>query len=156
MDDVRDELSATRRDIRRIEDDIADIARKKAATEDVELVARKQSAIESDVKTRLASLHSDNEDLRTIMKRMADSLAVIEEKFTKQKREADSEIQDVKKDVAAVKADKKPTESTSATKGMPPQWMAALYVLAGVGLLALLQGAPQALLTMFPNLRSGF
>lgn len=142
MSDTHEEINAMRRDMRRIEDDIADIGRKKANTADIEPVVAKQSALETFTRTRLEALHSDNEDIRNILKRMAESLTSIDDRLTKHKRETDAEIQ-------TVKVDKPPQRTT------PVQLQIALYILAGVGLLALMQGAPQALITMFPSMARG-
>lgn len=146
MSDIQEDINAMRRDMRRIEDDIADVGRKKANVVDIEPVVAKQSALETFTRTRLEALHSDNEDIRNILKRMAESLASIDDRLTKHKRETDTEIQAVK-----IEKVEKP-----ASRPVSLQLQVALYILAGVGLLALMQGAPQMLLTIFPNMaRSG-
>ena len=147
MADINEDINAMRRDMRRIEDDIADVGRKKANVIDIEPVVAKQSALETFTRTRLEALHSDNEDIRNILKRMAESLASIDDRLTKHKRETDTELQAVK-----VEKVEKPIGRPA-----PLQLQIALYILAGVGLLALMQGAPQMLLTIFPGMaRGGF
>jgi predicted nucleic acid-binding Zn-ribbon protein len=146
MSEVDEEVSALRRGVRKIEDDIAEIGRKKANNTDIEPVVAKQNALEVFTRTRLEALHSDNEDIRNILKRMAESLASIDDRLTKHKRETDNELQSVKIE--------KPTQ---AQRPMPVQLQIALYVLAGVGILTLMQAAPQALLSIFPSVaRGGF
>lgn len=147
MDDTREELSALRRDQRRIEDEVADLGRKKSNNADIEPVVAKQNAMDVFTRTRLEALHNDNEDIRHILKRMSESLASIDDRLTKHKRETDTEIQSVKVE--------KPAQQPP--RPMPVQLHIALYVLAGVGILALMQGAPQALLSIFPSMaRGGF
>jgi hypothetical protein len=145
MDDTREELSALRRDQRRIEDEVADLGRKKSNNADIEPIVAKQNAMDVFTRTRLEALHNDNEDIRHILKRMSESLASIDERLTKHKRETDTEIQSVKVE--------KPAHQ--APRPMPVQMQIALYVLAGVGILALMQGAPQALLSIFPSMARG-
>ena len=144
MDGTHEEISAMRRDMRRLEDDLADIARKKANNVDIEPVVAKQNAMEVFTRTRLEALHNDSEDVRNILKRMAESLASIDDRLTRHKRETDTEIQSVKIE--------KPLQ---AARPMPLQMQIALYVLAGVGILALMQGAPAALLSVFPAMARG-
>lgn len=146
MDDTREELSALRRDQRRIEDDVAELGRKKSNNADIEPIVAKQNAMDVFTRTRLEALHNDNEDIRNILKRMSESLSSIDERLTRHKRDTDTEIQSVKIE--------KPAQHQ---RQMPLQLQIALYVLAGVGILALLQGAPQALLSIFPSMaRGGF
>jgi len=143
-DETREEISAMRRDMRRLEDDIADIGRKKANNGDIEPVVGKLNAMEVFTRTRLEALHNDSEDIRNILKRMAESLASIDDRLTKHKRETDNEIQSVKTEKPLLQQ-----------RAMPMQMQIALYVLAGVGILALMQGAPQAFLSMFPTMARG-
>jgi erythromycin esterase-like protein len=144
MSDTDEELSALRRAVRKLEDDQAETARKKPNNSDIEPIVAKQNALEVFTRTRLEALHSDNEDIRHILKRMAESLASIDDRLTKHKRETDTELQSVKIE--------KPMPPQRTT---PLQLQVALYVLAGVGLLALMQGAPQALITIFPSMARG-
>jgi len=145
MDEAREEMSALRRDLRRVEDDLADIARKKPNNSDIEPIVAKQNAMEVFTRTRLEALHNDSEDIRNILKRMADSLASIDDRLTKHKRDTDTEIQ-------SVKTEKPAQQAQQAQRSVPVQMQIALYVLAGVGILALMQGAPQAFLSMFPSM----
>jgi len=143
MTDTQEDINALRRGVRKIEDDLADIARKKPNNTDIEPIVAKQTALEVFARTRLEALHSDNEDIRNILKRMAESLTSIDDRLTKHKRDTDSEIQSVKTE--------KPPHMTQQ-RSMPVQMQIALYILAGVGILALMQGAPQAFLSMFPSM----
>lgn len=147
MSETDEELSALRRAVRKLEDDQAEIARKKPNNADIEPIVAKQNSLEVFTRTRLEALHSDNEDIRNILKRMADSLASIDDRLTRHKRETDTELQ-------SVKLEKSPT-SAPPPRSMPLQLQVTLYVLAGVGLLALMQGAPQALITIFPSMARG-
>ena len=142
MTDTQEDINALRRGVRKIEDDLADMARKKPNNTDIEPIVAKQNALEVFARTRLEALHSDNEDIRNILKRMAESLTSIDDRLTKHKRDTDTEIQ-------AVKVDK---PQSLPQRSAPLQLQIALYVLAGVGLLALLQGAPQALLSICPSM----
>lgn len=138
MGEVLEEISAMRRDMRRIEDDLADIARKKANNADVEPVVAKQTSLEAFTRTRLEALHNDNEDIRNILKRMAESLTSIDDRLTKHKRETDTELQSVKQPVVPTVPAKVPGA------GLPVQIQIIMYILIGVGILALLQSAPNA------------
>lgn len=138
MGEALEEISAMRRDMRRIEDDLADIARKKANNTDVEPVVAKQTSLEAFTRTRLEALHNDNEDIRNILKRMAESLTSIDDRLTKHKRDTDTELQSVKQPVAPSAPPKTPGT------GLPIQIQIIMYILIGVGILALLQSAPNA------------
>jgi len=149
MSETDEELSALRRAVRKLEDDQAETARKKPNNSDIEPIVAKQNSLEVFTRTRLEALHSDNEDIRNILKRMAESLASIDDRLTRHKRETDNELQAVKVD--------KPAQQQQPQRPMPVQVQIALYVLAGVGILTLMQAAPQALLSIFPSVaRGGF
>ena len=101
------------------------------------------------MRARLSAIQSENDEVRNILKRMAESLTSIDDRLTKFKRDTDSEIQAVKSPID--------TREKRGRGNIPLQLQFLLWLFAGVGLLALLQGAPQALLSVFPTLaRGGF
>lgn len=153
MDDIHEAISSLRRNIMRIEDDQAKMGRTKAANEDVEILAKKQSDMESESRGRIQTIQSDIHAIHQVMKRLADSVEVISEDLTKHKRKTANEIEAI---VEPPPVDKKKTRTRDedGKPFLPMQLQIMLYILAGVGLMALIQNAPAAMQTI-PRLGLG-
>lgn len=153
MEEVQEALSSMRRIIRRIEDEQADVARKKADNEDVEILAKKQSEMESESRGRIQNIQSDISAIHQVLKRLADSVEAISDDLTKHKRKTANEIEAI--------AEPAPVEKKKVRGGgddgkpfLPMQLQITLYVLAGVGIATLIQNAPAAVRTL-PHLGFG-
>ena len=156
MDDTHDAISTVRRDVRRVEDDLADFNRKKASNDDVGMIAAKQSALETDFRQQKQSSDAALEEIRSYMKRLSSSLEMISDELVRHKRKTATDIEElsttpIKGKGNGHKEDRPPKE---VRPFLPMQLQITLYILAGVGLMALIQNAPAALNTI-PRLSFG-
>lgn len=142
MDDTHEALSAVRRDLRRLEDEQAQINRKKASNEDVEVLSKKQSDMESENRTKLHSIQSELHTVSESLKRLVTAVDQISEDLLRHKRKTATELEDI---ATPPKLDKK---ERSDKPFIPMQLQVTLYILAGVGLMALIQNAPAAMQTL--------
>jgi len=147
MDDVHDAITAVRRDLRRIEDDQAQMNRRKADNEDVEVVAKKQSQVESENRERFQSIQSGMSAMNDNLKRLADAVEALSDDHVKHKRKTASELEEIQSAPAKTKDERKERERETKPF-LPMQLQIALYILAGVGLMALIQNAPAAMRTI--------
>jgi len=144
MDDIHDrETSAIRRSIRRIEDDVAELERKKAGHVDVEPLATKQADMDSFMRTRLNTIQAENEETRRILNNICVTLATIDDRLIKLKRDTDTEVQLLKTPALP------PVPAKAPGSGLPIQIQIIMYILIGVGILAILQSGPGAIAAMF-------
>lgn len=144
MDDTHEALSAVRRDQRRMEDDIALLGRKKAANEDVELLAKKQSEIESEHRSKMQSIQSELHSLNDNFRKLVTAYETLADDLTKHKRKTASELEEI----AAPPKGKDEKKDRHDKPFLPMQLQVSLYILAGVGLMALIQNAPAAMQTL--------
>lgn len=146
MDDTHEALSAMRRDLRRVEDDQALLSRKKAANEDVEMLAKKQSEMESEHRSKLQTIQSELHTLNDNFRKLVTAYETLADDLTKHKRKTASELEEISTPAKAKEAaDKKPKDERPF---LPVQLQITLYILAGVGLMALIQNAPAAMTTL--------
>jgi chromosome segregation ATPase len=148
MDDVREALSSVRRDQRRIEDEMAQINRKKASNDDLEVIANKQSSMESEGRDRYQSLASSLHALNENVKRLADAYETLSEDHTRHKRKVASEFEAINEPITKENPAKDKDKGGDSKPFLPMQLQITLYVLAGVGLMALIQNAPAAMRTL--------
>lgn len=152
MDDTHEAISAVRRDLRRIEDEQGLLSRKKASNEDVEVVAKKQSDLESDYRSKLQTVQSELHALNENVRRLVTAVETLSDDLTKHKRKTANDIEEI----AAPAKGKAPKEEKMRVERpfIPVQLQITLYILAGVGLMALIQNAPAAMSTI-PHLSFG-
>lgn len=146
MDDTQEAISALRRSVRRLEDEQAEYNRKKASNEDVEMLSKKQSDMETESRAKLQSIQSELHSINESVRKLVSAFEALSDDLTKHKRKTASELEEIatpsKKEEAAVapaKVDK---------PFIPMQLQITLYILAGVGLMALIQNAPAAMNTL--------
>lgn len=146
MDDVHDALASVRRDIRRIEDEQAQIGRKKADNEAVEIVAKKQSQSETENRERFQTIQSELSAFNNNLKRLVEAVEALSEDHAKHKRKTASELEEIQ--TAPIKTKEAKRERDGEKPFLPMQLQIGLYILAGVGLMALIQNAPAAMRTI--------
>lgn len=151
MDDVHEALSAVRRDQRRIEDDIAQLSRKKASTDDFELLSKKQGDTETEHRAKMQSVQSELQALNENFRKLFVAIEAISEDLTRHKRKTANELEEIASP-AKGKLGRAKDDSDEKAKPdrpfLPMQLQITLYVLAGVGLMALVQNAPAAMRTL--------
>lgn len=148
-DDLREEQSAIRRALRRIEDEVSDLGRDKADQKDVRPIVEKQSSLETDMRAGFLRLASDNDDIRRILKGMVETLSHLDDRVTKVKRDTADELQAVKSAPMTDRSGKgEKSKDDMPRPFLPMQLQITLYILAGVGMMALIQNAPAALNTI--------
>lgn len=151
MDDVHEALSAVRRDQRRIEDDVALLNRKKASTDDFELLSKKQNDTETEHRTKMQSVQSELQTLNENIRKLVTAVEALSEDLTRHKRKTANELEEIASP-AKGKGGKSKDDSDDKPKSdrpfLPMQLQITLYVLAGVGLMALVQNAPAAMRTL--------
>lgn len=146
MDDTHETISALRRDLRRIEDEQALLSRKKASNEDVEMLSKKQSDMESENRSKLQSIQSELHTFNDNFKKLVSAIDALSEELTKHKRKTASEIEEIATPVKG--KDGKPEKNKEDRPFLPIQLQITLYILAGVGLITLIQNAPAAMTTL--------
>lgn len=148
MDEMHEALSSVRRDLRRLEDDQAQLNRKKANNDDVEVVAKKQSDMESENRAKLQTIQSELHTLNGSFNKMVQLIEGLSEDLSRHKRKTATELEEIQTPAK----DGKPGRAEKPF--LPMQLQITLYILAGVGLMALIQNAPAAMRTI-PNLHLG-
>jgi hypothetical protein len=155
MDDVHESISSIRRDLRRLEDEAALVARKKASNDDVEVIANKQAAMETETRGRLQNLQSKVDSIDEFMRRIATGVEAISDDLTKHKRKTANEFEELVTTPAKAESRKGDKSKDDMPRPfLPMQLQITLYILAGVGLMALIQNAPAAITTI-PRLSFG-
>jgi len=140
-DEIRDSIKRLRREVTDVSDAIVSFGKKKANTDDVEAVNRKLSGLEDETRVKYATIHSDNQEIRHSLRQLIEAVDALRVELSHHKRDTAEELK--------VKSKQ---DDQSRNFGTPLRLQIFLYVLAGVGLLAVMQGAPQALLGVFPAL----
>lgn len=141
-DDVQDALGDLRRGLRRVEDDTIATLRKKAPLEDVELLARKQSEMETETRGRLQSILSEMHAVNENIRRLTEAVEALAEDHKRLKRTTAEELDEVR---PRSKKDKGDNGRGFSGPMFPPYVMYALFLLAGIGLLALMNSSPGSL-----------
>lgn len=125
MEEFHSRLTAMRRDMSTLETDVGDLRKKKANEDDLDVIAKKLSAVETESRERSQTLHADINDLRRAMLNLGEAVNNLNDSLTRHKR-----------DFPAPSA----TLNTSVSLWERiPKWM---WLLVGVGALALLQEGP--------------
>lgn len=153
MDDTHEALSSIRRDLRRVEDEQALLNRKKASNEDVEMLSKKQSDMETESRAKLQSIQSELHSMNDSIRKLVTAFETLSDDLTKHKRKTASELEEI---ATPAKKEKDGTDKKDKSDRpfIPMQLQITLYILAGVGLMALIQNAPAAMHTL-PRLSFG-
>ena len=119
-DEVSERIKAIKRELRELGEDVEQLRKRSARSEDVEQIAAKVTAIESEMRTKFSSLQSDSQEVRHALQKLVETIEHLRTDLSTHKREI-AQVQDQQK--------------VSAWSRIPT----AGYVLMAVGCFALLQ-----------------
>lgn len=139
-DEIRDRLKRFQREMTDLSEELVNFGKKKANTDDVEVIARKLGLLEEEVRVKFGTIHSDNQEIRHALRTLIESVDNLRSDLSHHKRDTAEELR------AKNKQDDPQRFST------PVRMQMLLWFGAGIGLLAVMQGAPQALLSLLPGL----
>jgi len=138
-DEIRDRLKRFQREMTDLSEELVNFGKKKANTDDVEVIARKLGLLEEEVRVKFGTIHSDNQEIRHALRTLIESVDNLRSDLSHHKRDTAEEL----------KAKKQDDQQRFST---PIRFQMLLWFGAGIGLLAVMQGAPQALLSLLPGL----
>lgn len=95
-DDFNERLKAFKRELREIGEDVEALRKRKANGEDVEQIVTKVAAIESEMRSKFASLASDSQEVRHGLQKLTEAIDHLRTEMTSQKREVNT-LQDQQK-----------------------------------------------------------
>ena len=119
-DEVSERIKAIKRELRELGEDVEQLRKRSARSEDVEQIAAKVTSIESEMRTKFSSLQSDSQEVRHALQKLVETIEHLRTDLSTHKREI-AQVQDQQK--------------VSAWSRIPT----AGYVLMAVGCFALLQ-----------------
>lgn len=133
LEDVSEshEIKRLRREVRELAEEVEELRKRKANTMDVEALSAKISAVETEVRTKYQTLHSDNQATHEALRRVVDSLDSLKSEltnFARAKAELANDVEQLK-------------QKKGASWERVPTW---LWVLAALGAFAVLQLGPEA------------
>jgi predicted RNase H-like nuclease (RuvC/YqgF family) len=95
-DDFNERLKAFKRELRELGEDVEQLRKRTARTEDVEQIAAKVTAIETEMRTKLASLQSDSQEVRHALQKLVETIEHLRTDLSVHKREI-AQVQDTQK-----------------------------------------------------------
>ena len=95
-DDFSERFKALKRELREVAEDFEQLRKRKANGEDVEQVAAKVTALESEMRTKLASLQSDSQEVRHSLQKLIETIEHLRTDLSVHKREV-AQVQDSQK-----------------------------------------------------------
>lgn len=95
-DEVSERIKAIKRELRELGEDVEQLRKRKANGEDVEQVATKVTALESEMRTKLASLQSDSQEVRHSLQKLIEAIEHLRTDLVIHKREV-AQVQDQQK-----------------------------------------------------------
>ena len=119
-DEVSERIKAIKRELRELGEDVEQLRKRTARAEDVEQIAAKVTAIETEMRAKFSSLQSDSQEVRHQLQKLIETIEHLRTDLSAHKREI-SQVQDQQK--------------VSMWSRMP----VAGWVLMAVGCFALLQ-----------------
>jgi len=124
-EDISERLKALKRDLREMQEEVEALRKRKANGADVEQIADKLSNLETEMRSKMATLQSGNQEIHHAVKSLIEAIDALRADLNHHKRDTAEEL--------AAKS------KNSVWERIPP-WA---FLLMGVGLLALLQLGPQ-------------
>jgi len=140
-DEIRDRLKRFQREMTDLSEELVNFGKKKADRDDFEAVSRKLSALEEETRLKYASAHSDSLEVRQALRQLLEAVEALRVDLSHHKRDTAEELKFVK-----------PRPDEQQRFSTPIRFQMLLWFGAGIGLLAVMQGAPQALLSLLPGL----
>jgi predicted RNase H-like nuclease (RuvC/YqgF family) len=95
-DEVSERIKAIKRELRELGEDVEQLRKRTARTEDVEQIAAKVTAIETEMRTKLASLQSDSQEVRHALQKLVETIEHLRTDLAVHKREI-ANVQDQQK-----------------------------------------------------------
>ena len=95
-DDWNERIKALKRELRELGEDVEQLRKRKANGEDVEQVAAKVTTLESEMRTKLASLQSDSQEVRHSLQKLIETIEHLRTDLNVHKREI-AQVQDTQK-----------------------------------------------------------
>ena len=95
-DDFNERLKAFKRELRELGEDVEQLRKRTARSEDVEQIAAKVTAIETEMRTKLASLQSDSQEVRHALQKLVETIEHLRTDLSTHKREL-AQVQDSQK-----------------------------------------------------------
>jgi len=95
-DEVSERIKAIKRELRELGEDVEQLRKRTARSEDVEQIAAKVTAIETEMRTKLASLQSDSQEVRHALQKLVETIEHLRTDLSVHKREIAS-VQDQQK-----------------------------------------------------------
>ena len=95
-DDFNERFKALKRELREVSEDFEQLRKRKANGEDVEQIAAKVTAIETEMRTKFASLQSDSQEVRHALQKLVETIEHLRTDLSVHKREI-AQVQDSQK-----------------------------------------------------------
>ena len=95
-DDFNERLKAFKRELRELGEDVEQLRKRKANGEDVDQIVSKVTAIESEMRTKFASLQSDSQEVRHALQKLVETIEHLRTDLSTHKREI-AQVQDSQK-----------------------------------------------------------
>ena len=95
-DEVSERIKAIKRELRELGEDVEQLRKRSARSEDVEQIAAKVTAIESEMRTKFSSLQSDSQEVRHALQKLVETIEHLRTDLAVHKREVAS-VQDQQK-----------------------------------------------------------
>ena len=95
-DDFNERFKALKRELRELGEDVEQLRKRKANGEDVEQIAAKVTSIETEMRTKLASLSADSQEVRHSLQKLIEAIEHLRSDLTVHKREI-AQVQDGQK-----------------------------------------------------------
>jgi soluble cytochrome b562 len=95
-DDFNERLKAFKRELRELGEDVEQLRKRTARSEDVEQIAAKITAVESEMRVKLASLQSDSQEVRHGLQKLVEAIDHLRADLSTHKREI-AQVQDSQK-----------------------------------------------------------
>lgn len=119
-DEVSERIKAIKRELRELGEDVEQLRKRTARAEDVEQIAAKVTAIETEMRAKFSSLQSDSQEVRHALQKLVETIEHLRTDLAVHKREV-AQVQD--------------NQKVSMWSRMP----VAGWILMAVGCFALLQ-----------------
>ena len=95
-DDFNERFKALKRELRELGEDVEQLRKRKANGDDVEQIAAKVTAIETEMRTKLASLSADSQEVRHGLQKLTEAIEHLRADLSTHKREI-AQVQDSQK-----------------------------------------------------------
>jgi predicted RNase H-like nuclease (RuvC/YqgF family) len=95
-EDWNERIKALKRELRELGEDVEQLRKRKANGEDVEQIAAKVTSIETEMRTKFASLSADSQEVRHSLQKLIEAIEHLRADLSVHKREV-AQVQDTQK-----------------------------------------------------------